>query len=272
MAFFSNLTWKTNPIIKNLLNFIFLDIDYIYSTLKEAHLVTTKVLLVEDDSEIARVVCDHLRRKGYEVTWASTGKEGWDDFQQTSYQLVMVDLMLPEMDGFLLVKHIRLQSDVPILILSAKIDEDDKVRGLKDGADDYLTKPFSLRELEARVESQLRRYQRFQNKDIQDLTNVQSFQPGLSIDFVKKQIHLNQIEVALTAKEYDLLLLLVNHPGRVFSKQEIYEHIWNQVDVDGNNTVTVHIKSLRTKLNDSLRDPLYIQTVWGVGYRFIGAS
>ncbi|MHC0035405.1 response regulator transcription factor [Pseudoneobacillus sp. C159] len=231
-----------------------------------------QILLVEDDSEIARIVCDHLRRKGYKVSWASTGKEGWDDFQHSSYQLVLVDLMLPEMDGFQLLKHIRLQSDVPILILSAKINEDDKVRGLKDGADDYLTKPFSLRELEARVESLLRRYQRFYEKDYQTITNVQFFHPGLSIDLVKKQIFVDRNEVNLTAKEYDLLLLFIKHPGRVFSKQEIYEHIWNQVDVDGNNTVTVHIKSLRTKLHDSLRDPLYIQTVWGVGYRFIGAS
>jgi two-component system, OmpR family, response regulator len=234
--------------------------------------LSVRILLAEDDSEIARIVCDHLRRKGYSVTWASSGKEGWDDFQQSDYQLVVVDLMLPEMDGFQLVKHIRLQSDIPILILSAKVDEDDKVRGLKDGADDYLTKPFSLRELEARVESLLRRYYRFYDKEKVEAGHILTFQPGLTIDLQNKRVQANQQEISLTAKEYELLVLFVKNPGRAFSKQEIYEHIWNQVDVDGNNTVTVHIKSLRTKINDSIRNPVYIQTVWGMGYRYIGVS
>ncbi|MFD2444618.1 response regulator transcription factor [Bacillus sp. CGMCC 1.16607] len=234
--------------------------------------MSVHILLAEDDSEIARIVCDHLRRKGYLVTWASSGKEGWEDFQQGDYHLVMVDLMLPEMDGFQLVKHVRLQSDIPILILSAKVDEDDKVRGLKDGADDYLTKPFSLRELEARVESLLRRYQRYYDMDKQLNDQVLTFQPGLIVDLQNKNVKVDQKEISLTVKEFDLLVMFIKHPGRVFSKKEIYEHIWNQVDVDGNNTVTVHIKSLRTKLNDSIRNPVYIQTAWGVGYRFIGVN
>jgi two-component system, OmpR family, response regulator len=229
-----------------------------------------KILLAEDDSEIARIICDHLRRKGYSITWASTGKEAWEDFQQGDYQVVMVDLMLPEMDGFQLVKHVRLESDVPILILSAKVDEDDKVRGLKDGADDYLTKPFSLRELEARVESLMRRFHRYYHHDSHPSGNILSFQPGLTVDLQNKVATVDGKDVPLTSKEYDLLVMFVQHPGRVFSKQEIYEHIWNQADVDGNNTVTVHIKSLRTKLDDSIRTPIYIQTVWGIGYRFIG--
>lgn len=234
--------------------------------------MSVHILLAEDDSEIARIVCDHLRRKGYLVTWASSGKEGWEDFQQGDFHLVMVDLMLPEMDGFQLVKHVRLQSDIPILILSAKVDEDDKVRGLKDGADDYLTKPFSLRELEARVESLLRRYQRYYDMDKQLNDQVLTFQPGLIVDLQNKNVKVDQKEISLTVKEFDLLVMFIKHPGRVFSKKEIYEHIWNQVDVDGNNTVTVHIKSLRTKLNDSIRNPVYIQTVWGVGYRFLGVN
>jgi two-component system, OmpR family, response regulator len=230
------------------------------------------ILLAEDDSEIARIICDHLRRKEYSMTWASTGKEAWEDFQQGDYHLVMVDLMLPEMDGFQLVKHVRLESDVPILILSAKVDENDKVKGLKDGADDYLTKPFSLRELEARVESLLRRYQRYYHHEAPSIGNVLSFQPGLIVDLQNKVATVDGKEIPLTSKEYDLLVMFVQHPGRVFSKQEIYEHIWNQADVDGNNTVTVHIKSLRTKINDSIRTPIYIQTVWGIGYRFIGVN
>jgi two-component system, OmpR family, response regulator len=232
--------------------------------------VDNHILLVEDDLEIARIVCDHLRRKGNQVTWASSGMEGWEDFQKGDYHLIIIDLMLPEMDGFQLLKHIRLQSDLPILILSAKVDEDDKVKGLKDGADDYLTKPFGLRELEARVDSLQRRYNRLNEQTKSSQEQILTFQAGLSLHIQNRKVQLAGQEVSLTVKEYDLLLMLVNHPGRVFTKQEMYEHIWNQPDVDGNNTVTVHIKSLRTKLKDSIRTPQYIQTVWGVGYRFIG--
>lgn len=230
--------------------------------------MSVQILIVEDDKEIARILCDHLRRKQYDVTWASTGNEGWEDFQKELYQLVIVDLMLPEMDGFTLLRHIRLKSDVPILIISAKNREVDKVKGLKDGADDYLTKPFSLLELEARVESHLRRYQQF-NNNLND-KQILCFHPALKVDLQYKTVKINDTEVLVTNKEFALLELFVNHPGRTFSKKELYEHIWNQADVDGNNTITVHIKSLRTKLGDPIRNPVYIQTVWGLGYRFIG--
>lgn len=230
--------------------------------------MSVQILIVEDDKEIARILCDHLRRKQYVVTWASTGNEGWEDFQKGLYQLVIVDLMLPEMDGFTIIRHIRLKSEVPILIISAKNRDDDKVKGLRDGADDYLTKPFSLLELEARIESHLRRYQQFNNNQY-DKQTLQ-FYPALTVDLKNKIVRINHLEVLLTNKELALLELFVNHPGRIFSKKELYEHIWHQVDVDGNNTITVHIKSLRTKLADPIRNPVYIQTVWGIGYRFIG--
>lgn len=227
------------------------------------------ILVVEDDLEIARIIRDHLQRKGYTVTWASTGQEGWEDFQKGKYDIVIIDLMLPEMDGFTLVKHIRLETeDVPLLIISAKHEDDDKIRGLKGGADDYLTKPFSLLELEARIESHLRRFQRYHRERPNDHEQL-TFQSGLRINFDKKIVTLNGADVALTSKEYALLVLLVTNPGRVFSKKELYEHIWNQADVDGNNTITVHIKSLRTKLNDPIKHPIFIQTIWGTGYRFI---
>ena len=126
--------------------------------------ISENILLVEDDKEIARIVRDHLRKEGFNVTWATTGKEGWDDFKQDVYDLVLVDLMLPEMDGFTLCKTIRKESDVPLLILSARAENESKIRGLDIGADDYLTKPFSLEELSARISSHLRRYRRYLNK------------------------------------------------------------------------------------------------------------
>lgn len=227
-----------------------------------------KVLIVEDDPEIARIMMDHLRKEGYFVTWASTGKEGWEDFKADNYDIVLVDLMLPEMDGFTLCKNIRLESDIPLLIISAKQEDHSKIHGLDVGADDYITKPFSLYELTARIQSHLRRYYRYLQKDMD--TNRTKYAHGLVIDFSKKMVFLHEEQVALTNKELELLFLLAKNPFQTFSKQELYEHIWQQEDLEGNSTVTVHIKGLRTKLKDESRASKYIQTVWGEGYRFIG--
>ncbi|WP_164908643.1 response regulator transcription factor [Halobacillus litoralis] len=228
------------------------------------------ILLVEDDKEIARIVQDHLNRQGMEVTWSSTGQEGWEDFQYDSYDLVLVDLMLPEMDGFQLCKNIRLRSDVPILIISAKQEDDSKIKGLDLGADDYVTKPFSLVELTARVQSHLRRYQRY--KGVERTPETQSFTHGLRIDLERRAVFVEEKETPLTSKEFALLRLFVTHPRRTFSKGELYEHVWGEVDVAGNNTINVHIKSLRKKLGEQLKDPMWIETVWGTGYRFIGEA
>lgn len=227
-----------------------------------------KILLVEDDQEIARIIRDHLSRQGYIVTWASTGLEGWEDFQYEQYHLIIVDLMLPEMDGFTLCKNIRLASDVPIIIASARQEDEAKVKGLNLGADDYLTKPFSLVELTARIKSQIRRYERYTNKKVTD--SVIRFQHGLAIDAKTKQVWIHNDEILLTQKEKALLFLLAKNPQQVFSKQELYEHVWQQTDEMGNNTVTVHVKSLRTKLKENSKKPKFIQTIWGTGYRFIG--
>ncbi|MEI7025869.1 response regulator transcription factor [Paenibacillus sp. y28] len=227
------------------------------------------ILLVEDDPEIARVLRDYLTREGCTVTWSSTGLEGWEDFNQAAYQLVLIDLMLPEMDGFALCRKIRLSSDVPMMIISAHQEDHQKVRGLNLGADDYLTKPFSLSELSARIQSHLRRYRRFQGEREENGHQVE-YRHGLKIDFLNQRVFAGAEEVPLTAKELALLLLLARHPNRMFSKKELYEQVWQQAEVDGNNTVTVHIKSLRTKLKDTAKEAVYIQTVWGSGYRFIG--
>lgn len=236
--------------------------------IREEPVMKAQLLLVEDDPEIARVIRDMFTRENYQVTWATTGLEGWEDFQAAKYDLVLVDLMLPEMDGFTLCKNIRLKSDVPMIIISARKEDEDKVEGLHLGADDYLAKPFSLVELKARVESQLRRWRRYQG--IPEKENVSHYAHGLTIYWEQQKAILHKDELPLTVKEFDLLNVLAAHPNRTFSKSELYEHIWNQIDAEGLHTVTVHIKSLREKLNDPVKTPHFIQTVWGKGYRFIG--
>lgn len=227
-----------------------------------------KILLVEDDAEIAQIICDTLRKEGYVVTWATTGLEGWTDFQADNYDLLLVDWMLPEMDGIAICRNVRLVSDVPIIMISARKEDADKVEGLDRGADDYLAKPFSLAELKARVASQLRRWRRYRGEEISSAESV--YEQGLVIDWEKENILLNGIAVILTPKELELLKLLVQHPHRTFTKEALYEHVWQQLDVGGTHTVTVHIKALREKLQDPVKTPYFIQTVWGKGYRFIG--
>lgn len=227
-----------------------------------------RLLLVEDDPEIARVIRDIFIRDGYEVTWATTGVEGWEDFQDRAYDLVLIDLMLPEMDGFDLCKNIRWQSDVPIMIISARKEDEDKVEGLHLGADDYVAKPFSLAELKARVESHLRRWRRYQG--MPKLADKTDYAHGLTIHWDQEKALLNGGEIPLTVKEFALLKVLAQNPGTVFTKNELYQHVWQQAEAEGLHTVTVHVKSLREKLADPVKNPSFIQTVWGKGYRFIG--
>ena len=226
-----------------------------------------QLLLVEDDVEIARIVKDTLTKEGYAVTWATTGLEGLEDFQQGIFDLVLVDWMLPEMDGLKLCESIRYNSEVPIIMISARKEDADKVEGLQ-GADDYLAKPFSLEELKARVASHLRRWKRYNNKE--NTSEKVSFQHGLTADFDKDRVFLGGKEINLTQKEYALLKLLAQHPHQLFTKETLYAQIWQQLELDDTNTVTVHIKGLREKLQDPVKTPHFIQTVWGKGYRFIG--
>lgn len=225
------------------------------------------ILLVEDDREIARIIKDTLTKEGYFVTWATTGIEGLEDFTAGNYALVLVDWMMPEMDGISLIEHIRLQSDVPIIMISAKNEDEDKVEGLQD-ADDYIAKPFSLEELKARVRSHLKRWRRYQN--INEPGQKNNFANGLAIDWVKEIVTLHEQEVQLTQKEFALLKLMAQNPHELFTKEALYTHVWQQVGLDQTNTVTVHIKALREKLKDPVKAPYFIQTVWGKGYRFIG--
>ncbi|MCY6957726.1 response regulator transcription factor [Clostridium brassicae] len=227
-----------------------------------------KILVVEDDEEIAEAIKEYLEMDKYEVIWASTGKEGLDEFYRGKFDLLLIDIMMPEMDGFTLCKNIRLKSEVPLLIISAKHGDLDKVKGLELGADDYLTKPFSLVELKARIESHLRRYRRYKNSEIDE--GVLEYKGGLRIYKDKKDLEIDGEKIRLTLKEWELLMLMIVNPNRAFTKKEIYENVWNEKDINGNNTVTVHIKEIREKLRDSIKNPKYIETVWGTGYRFIG--
>lgn len=228
-----------------------------------------KILIVEDDEAIASIMKEHLIKEGYEVGWSSTGKEGLEDFKKEEFQLVMVDIMLPEMDGFTLCKNIRwLNEEVPIIIVSAKLTDLDKVKGLKLGADDYITKPFSLMEVSARIEAHLRRHRKKENYVPQD--RRLEFKKGLIIIPEDNRVIVKEHEISLTSKEFEILLLMAQNPNKIFSKEELYKHIWQSIDVDGNNTVTVHIKALREKIKDNIKNPTFIQTVWGTGYKFIG--
>lgn len=228
----------------------------------------TRLLLVEDDPEIARVVRDMFVREGYEVTWATTGLEGWEDFKASQYDLALIDLMLPEMDGLTLCQNIRWNSDIPLVIISAKKEDEDKIKGLGIGADDYVAKPFSLEELKARVESQLRRWKRYNN--VPEDARTTTYHGGLVVYWEQNKVKVDDVEISLTVKEFDLLQVLAHNPDRVFSKAELFEHVWQQIDKEALHTVTVHIKSLRGKLMDPVKKPLFIQTVWGKGYQFIG--
>lgn len=229
------------------------------------------LLIVEDDEAIASILKEYLEKEGYEVNWASTGKEGLEDFKAGSFELVMLDIMLPEMDGFTLCKNIRwINQDIPIIIISAKQKDMDKVKGLTLGADDYITKPFSLIEVSARVRAHLRRYRR--QDRVKENDGRLEFKKRLIIIPEEKRVLLDEKEIQLTSKEFELMLLMAQNPGKVFSKKELYQHIWKCMDMEDNNTVTVHIKAIREKLRDNSKNPDFIQTVWGTGYKFIAES
>lgn len=224
------------------------------------------ILIAEDDQEIAMAIKEYLYQNGYMITWGSTGLEALEEFNLKQFDLIIIDIMMPEMDGFTLCKHIRLKSNVPIIILSAKDKEMDKVEGLNIGADDYMTKPFSLMELQARVNRHLKRYESSQGKK-ED--KIQRFLDGLKIDMENNIVYLNDKKISLTIKELDILILLIKNKDKTLPKGIIYQNVWKDLDLD-NNTVTVHIKTLREKLREDIRNPKFIETVWGKGYRFIG--
>ncbi|MCA0757386.1 response regulator transcription factor [Paenibacillus sp. N4] len=228
--------------------------------------MTTKVLIIEDEISIAEVEKDYFELHGFTADICVTGNDGLRAAKEGDYGLIVLDLQLPGMDGYELCRRIRAEKEVPILIVSAKKEEIDKIRGLSLGADDYMTKPFSPSELVARAKAHMQRYQRLTGKR-DSKTSGKTRIRGLLIDSSSRRVYVNEREVQFTAKEFDLLAFLALNPNHVFSKQELFEQLWGMDSVGDIATVTVHIRRLREKIEADPSNPQYIETVWGAGYR-----
>ena len=227
----------------------------------------SKVLIIEDEQSIAALEKDYLELYDFEVTIENDGQKGLDRALLENYDIVIVDLMLPTVDGFEICKRIREVKDIPILVVSAKKEDIDKIRGLELGADDYMTKPFSPSELVARVKAHLSRYERLRgNGGVQENEFIEI--RGIKIDKTARRVFVNGEEKILTTKEFDLLTFLASNPNHVFTKEELFKEIWNMDSIGDIATVTVHIKKIREKIELNTAKPQYIETIWGVGYRF----
>ena len=225
-----------------------------------------KILVCDDDREIVEAVNIYLTGEGYEVIPAYDGAEAVAILEKTPVDLIIMDVMMPGMDGIHATLKIREKSSVPIIILSAKSEDADKILGLNIGADDYLTKPFNPLELVARVKSQIRRYTQLGNMSPEKDEHTYSC-GDLVIDDDTKEVTVDGESVKLTPIEYNILLLLVKNAGKVYSIDEIYEQIWNEEAIGADNTVAVHIRHIREKIEIDPRNPRYLKVVWGVGYK-----
>ena len=225
------------------------------------------VLIVEDDKEIREGVEIYLKSQGYEVYQAADGVEGLEVIEKEEIHLAIVDIMMPRMDGISMVAKLREKYDFPVIFLSAKSEEVDKILGLNIGADDYVTKPFTPMELLARVNSQLRRYRRFMEKlgGQEENARIHTI-GGLEINEDNVEVSVDGEPVKMTPIEYKILLLLMKNPGRVFSADEIYERVWNERAVN-TDTIMVHVRNIREKIEVNPKEPKYLKVVWGVGYK-----
>ncbi len=226
----------------------------------------SKILIVEDEQEIAELEKDYLELSGFEVEIETDGESGLQRALEGNFDLYILDLMLPGTDGFEICTKIRKENDKPILMVSAKKDDIDKIHGLGLGADDYITKPFSPSELVARVKAHISRYQRISSNTTESHDEIEI--RGLKIDKTARRVWVNGEEKNLTTKEFDLLTFLAEHPNHVFSKEELFSRIWDMELIGDIATVTVHIKKIREKIEPDKSRPQYIETIWGVGYRF----
>lgn len=226
----------------------------------------SRILIIEDEVAIADLEKDYLELSGFEVEIENDGTTGLARALAEEFDLFILDLMLPGTDGFEICKQIREKKNTPILMVSAKKDDIDKIRGLGLGADDYVTKPFSPSELVARVKAHLARYERLIGSNLteNDIVEIR----GIKIDKTARRIWVNGEEKAFTTKEFDLLTFLAENPNHVFSKEELFRKIWDMESVGDIATVTVHIKKIREKIEMDTSKPQYIETIWGVGYRF----
>ena len=225
------------------------------------------VLVVEDDKEIREGVEIYLKSQGYEVFQAADGVEGLEVIEKEDIHLAIVDIMMPRMDGISMVVKLREKYDFPVIFLSAKSEEVDKIMGLNMGADDYVTKPFTPMELLARVNSQLRRYRRFMERlgDKEENSRIHTI-GGLEINEDNVEVTVDGEPVKMTPIEYKILLLLMKNPERVFSAEEIYERVWNERAIN-TDTIMVHVRNIREKIEVNPREPKYLKVVWGVGYK-----
>ena len=226
----------------------------------------SKILIVEDEVAIADLEKDYLELSGFEVEIENDGTSGLARALAEEFDLFILDLMLPGIDGFEICKEIREKKNTPILMVSAKKDDIDKIRGLGLGADDYVTKPFSPSELVARVKAHLARYERLigSNTVENDMVEIR----GIKIDTTARRVWINGEEKTFTTKEFDLLTFLAENPNHVFTKEELFKEIWDMESIGDIATVTVHIKKIREKIELNTAKPQYIETIWGVGYRF----
>ena len=226
----------------------------------------SKILIIEDEVAIADLEKDYLELSGFEVVIENAGDTGLERVLSEKFDLVVLDLMLPGMDGFEVCKKIREEQDIPILMVSAKKDDIDKIRGLGLGADDYMTKPFSPSELVARVKAHMARYDRLvsSNQKSNDIVEIR----GIKIDKTARRVYIDGEEKAFTTKEFDLLTFLAENPNHVYTKEELFREIWDMDSIGDIATVTVHIKKIREKIEFDTANPQYIETIWGVGYRF----
>ena len=226
----------------------------------------SKILIVEDELSIAELEKDYLELSGFEVEIETTGDVGLDRAIKEEFDLFILDLMLPNVDGFEICRRVREMKNSPILLVSAKKDDIDKIRGLGLGADDYMTKPFSPSELVARVKAHLARYERLIGSNVQENEIIEI--RGIKIDKTARRVYVNGEEKNFTTKEFDLLTFLAQNPNHVFTKEELFNKIWDMESIGDIATVTVHIKKIREKIEFDTAKPQYIETIWGVGYRF----
>ena len=226
----------------------------------------SKILIVEDEVAIAELEKDYLELSGFDVVMQHTGDAGLKAALNQDFNLIILDLMLPNVDGFEICKKVREKKNTPIIMVSAKKEDIDKIRGLGLGADDYMTKPFSPSELVARVKAHISRYERLVGSTAlkNDVIEIR----GLKIDKTDRRVYVDNEEKVFTNKEFDILCFLASNPNKVFSKDELFSKIWNMDSIGDIATVTVHIKKIREKIEFDTSNPQYIETVWGVGYRF----
>ncbi len=228
-------------------------------------ILVEKILIIEDDESIAMLEKDYLETRDFDVTIISNGSKGLEEALKNSYSLIVLDIMLPEYDGFYILRAIREKTNIPVLLVSAKSLEIDKIKGLGLGADDYITKPFNFNEFLARVDAHLNRYKRLTEKNENGDSLIFD---GLIIETKKRKVFVNEKEIVLTNKEFELLLFLAKNENIVFNKEKLMDEIWGYESFGDTSTVTVHVKRIREKIEKESKNKAYLQTVWGTGYRF----